>query len=322
MNMALRRFGVTVLLLVSIGLGSVVYAQDSNNNLSSDQLALIDRVVQARTNLKSYTSFADEASGTEKETLTFSMLDQSQSFTQEVTWERTDTLVRADGKEYVQADITATISKAGLGPSDAVNYTVSAEARVIDGVIYVNAAYVQPTPNLAELPDGWVIVEDPANTDVYKYLQLDDLLDHSSLYDDADLLKRSVSDVTIETQTSDDGTPVDVITLVFDQSGLALALRESQAEGVDPGMVEALYSSLSVDSYQKVTIVLDADDTPIQFTLAMLVQAVGIDAHALAPDEFPDGIGLDMAVEASRTETYRQINEPLEPATVPEKFAN
>jgi hypothetical protein len=285
-------------------------------------LALIDRVVQARTNLKGYTSFFDEASGTEKETLTFSMLNQSQSFTQEVTWERTDTLVRADGKEYVQADITATVSKAGLGPSDAVNYTVSAEARVIDGVIYVKAAYVKPTPNLAELPDGWVIVEDPAKTDVYKYLQLDDLLEHSSLYDDADLLKRSVSDVTIEAQTSDDGAPVDVITLVFDQGGLALALRESQAEGVEPGMAEALYSSLSADSYQKVTIMLDADDTPIQFSLEMLVQAVGIDAHALAPDEFPDGIRLDMAVEASRTEIYSQINEPLEPATLPEKFAN
>jgi hypothetical protein len=321
MLMALRRFGVTVLLVVSVGLGSVVYAQEGNN-LSSDQLALIDRVVQARTNLKNYTSFFDEASGTEKETLTFSMLDQSQSFTQGVTWERTDTLVRVDGNQNIQADITATVTKAGLGPADAVDYTVSAEARVIDGVIYVKVAYVQPTPNLVELPDGWVIVEDPANTDVYKYLQLEDLLDHSSLYDNADLLKRSVSDVTVEAQTSDDGTPVDVITVVFDQDGLALALRESQAEGVDPGMVEALYSSLSVDSYQKVTIVLDADDNPVQFTLAMLVQAVGIDAHALAPDEFPDGIRLDMTVEASRTEAYSRINEPLEPATVPDKFAN
>jgi hypothetical protein len=317
--MVLRRFGVMVLLVVSVGLGSVVYAQDGH--LSGDQLALIDRVVAARANLKGSTSFFDEAHGTEQETLTFSMLTQSQSFTQSVTWQRADTMVRVEGIEHVQADITATVSKAGLGPADVLNYTVHAEARVIDAVVYVKASYVQPTPNLPDLPEGWVIVEDPAHTDIYKYLQLEDLLDRPSLYDDAALLKTVVSDVSAEAQTLDDGTPVDVITLSLDRDGLALALRESQAEGVDPAMSEVLYDSLSEDSYQQVTLVLDAADTPVQFTSAMLVEALYIDAHALAPDEFPDGLRLDMVVETSRTEAYSRINEPLEPASVPDEFA-
>jgi hypothetical protein len=315
--MVLRRLGIMVLLVVSVGLGSVVYAQDGP--LSSDQLALIDRVVAARANLKGYTSFADETHGTQKETLTFSMLNQSQSFSQSLTWERIGTLVRVDGKEYAQADITATVSKAGLGPADALDYTVHAEVRVIDAVVYVKAAYVQPTPNLIDLPDGWVIVEDPANTDVYKYLQLEDLLDHPSIYDDAALLKTVVSDVEVEAQTFGDGTPRDVITLVLDRDGVAIALRESQAEGVDPAMSEMLYDSLSDDSYQQVTLVLDRANTPIEFWSAMRVEALGIDAHALAPDEFPDGIRLDMLVETTRAESYSRINEPLEPATVPDE---
>jgi hypothetical protein len=53
----------------------------------------------------------------------------------------------------------------------------------------------------------------------------------------------------------------------------------------------------------------------------MLVEALYIDAHALAPDEFPDGLRLDMVVETSRTEAYSRINEPLEPASVPDEFA-
>ncbi len=312
--MVLRWIGALVMvamLAVVIGGGPVRAQEGAGGNLSDEQRALIDRVVQ--TNFEGYQSYHTDGSGTDKQTITFSQGNATRTFIQTVTWTQSVDLVRVDGEKNIRAEVSATVSTA-----DEVSYTVNAEARLIDGVLYVKAAFVPPAPEQITLADGWVIVEDPAHQDVYKYLQLDDLIsDRSPLYDDAALLETMVSDVTLETRTLDDGTPVEAITLVFDRDGLVLSLRETQDDESAAGLSDMLYDAVNSNSHATAVLVIGPDNTPLQFGAAMLVETEAVDAHALAPDQYAEGTILKLVLDYSGTRTYSRFNEPLDPARVP-----
>jgi hypothetical protein len=308
-----------VLLLVAALIGSLP-ARAQDGGLSDEQLALIDRVVQAHSNMIGYRSYVQEAHGSDKEIVTISLLDETRSFVRTVTWTQTATQIE-DGKN-IDVEVSATVSETPLGSTETASYTVNAEARVVEGVLYVKAAYAPPAPDQVPLPEGWAIVDDPAHEDIYEYLQLDTLLEHSPLYGNAALLKASASDVTVEAQTLDDGTPVDVITLFFDRDGYKQILREMRDEDSSVALSEMMLEALSANSHMKMILTLGSGDTPFQFEAEIVIEVIGIDAHALSPDEFAEGIKLDVVSEQSRTQVHSHFNEPFEPVTVPDEFAS
>jgi hypothetical protein len=311
-----RRWLVSLLVLVALTGGAAVRAQDdAGGRLSDEQRALIERMVQVHTKVREYQSYREESSGNEQRTVTAIFGGATRAFVTAVTWSQSIDLVRVDGEDNIWAEASAMVSTAGN-----VSYTVNAEARVIDGLLYVKAAFVPPAPKQIVLPDGWVIVEDPARSDVYTFLHLHDLInERASLYEDAALLETLVSDVALEARTLDDGTPVGAITLFFDRAGLVRSMQET-ANNEAAASSEAMYEAMNEDSYAKSVLVIGPDDTPVQFESVMVFQTAAVDAQLFGSGLFVDGTRLRIALESSATRAYSRINEPVEPASVPEKF--
>jgi hypothetical protein len=311
-----RRWLVSLLVLVALTGGALVRAQeDTDGHLSGEQRALIDRVVQVHANVSGYRSCHEENDGTDTQAITVILGTATRTVSQSVTFTQSVDLVQIDGEDNIRAEVSAVVMD-----WDESSYTVNAEVRIIDGVLYVNAAFVPPAPEQITLPDGWVIVEDPADLAVYDDLQLGNLVEPSSLYDDAALLKAIVSDVRLEARTLDDGTPVEVITLVFEREGLVLYLRETSGEDADP-LSDLLYGAMKPGSYAQAILVIGPDETPLQFEVTSVIETAAVDAQTLAPGQFVDGTKLSIRLEWSGTDAFSQINEPLEPASVPEEFA-
>jgi hypothetical protein len=311
-----RRWLASLLALIVVIGVSPVRAQDgAGGHLSDEQQALIDRVVQVHDHLVGYLSYHEETDGIDNQAITVMLGAASRTLSRAVTYTQSVDLVHVGGEDNIRAEASAMVTD-----WDGARYTVNAEARIIDGVLYVDAAFVPPAPKQITLPDGWAIVEDPASQDVYGDLQLENLLEPSSLYDDAARLKAMASDVRLEAQTLDDGTPVEVITLVFEREGLVRYWRETGGEDAAP-LSDLLYGAMKPSSYAQAMLTIGPDETPLQFEAASVIEMAAVDAQKLAPGQFVDGTRLSIRLEWSGTNVFSRINEALEPASVPQKFA-
>jgi hypothetical protein len=68
-------------------------------------------------------------------------------------------------------------------------------------------------------------------------------------------------------------------------------------------------------------LMIGPEDMPVQFEATMMIETAAVDAHALAPDQYGEGVKLKFVLDHSTVRRYGQINAPLEPAAVPEEFA-
>ena len=308
---------VWVLVVVVVGFVPSVSAQDG---LSDEQLALLDRVAEARSKYQAYTSLTRAITGSETQDITITLGDVTQTQSSVQSWESTATYVMPEGEtDNVTMTVTGS-SEMTQGESTAA-YTITAEVRLVDGVTYVNAAYETPDPSLPEIPAGWIAVEDLEAYPVFDSLQLNDLPlhdDEEEMFDDMDLVKATATDVQVETVTLDDGTSADRITVVFGREGL-IAAFETQ-EDVDP-TVPALLAVADETSGATLIVTLDAENNPLELTMTLLIQAAGIDANTLSPGQFPEGVLLDFTFSTTQTETLSDFNASVEPVGVPDELA-
>ncbi len=322
MQNRMRSVGVVLLvLLLLVGALPVAWAQDGDDGtrLGEFESGLIERVVEARQNLYAMESYVEVAGGTFYQEVNIMALDQEQSAFSRATWERYAQYIQGADTTNASAMINATVQETvDMGPGGTRDYVVSAEARQIDGTLYVQAEYAPFRPGLPLLPVGWKVIPSPDELDVYKHLELGDLLGRMLLVDDLDVMIAAATEVEFEPDTLDDGTPIDVITITFDHDGVAYALAESPASNVDPAIAGILFEGLSADSFMVLEVVLGLDDTPYAFRLESVVQALNIDAHALAPNDFPQGLTFSIVLETTRREEYSDFNAALTPVEVPD----
>jgi hypothetical protein len=199
------------------------------------------------------------------------------------------------------------------GREEVTTYAASGEARLVDDVFYLNATIDESDgADVPELPEGWFKVENP---DDYPFFYLDDLLDKLSVFDDEDQTRLSAADVTVEPVTLEDGTAADRITVIFRKYALTYFMNETD-EGIDP-LTQALLDAVSDSFEARIAVTLDADNNPLRVETMLSMSAVGVDAHALAPDQFPEGLVMDFHYERSETEDYSAVNAPVEPVSAP-----
>lgn len=321
---SIRRIAVAVPLVAALLLVALmpVLTAGAQGGLSEEELALVERVYEARGLRDTYASYVTTGQGNEYQRFLISYQDATREMIDVTIWERTMTVIQAPVRN-VDAAITATVESSNMlsdGRGSAFQYGVSADARLVDEVVYLNAVVVDGAlpEDLMPLPVGWFVVDDPESSDVYDAIQLGDLPDDSEddegLFKDKELLIASALSVTIESTTLDDGAPVDVITVLFDRVGLLAIMRESEAAPLVLGMIE--YAEESTGASLAIT--LDAEDNPLRVENSMVIEASGVDAHALSPDEFPEGMTFDFAFDFSSSEVYDQVNAAPEPAAAPE----
>jgi hypothetical protein len=103
--------------------------------------------------------------------------------------------------------------------------------------------------------------------------------------------------------------------VIFRKYALTYFMNETD-EGMDP-LTQALLDAVSDSFEARIAVTLDADNNPLRVETMLWMSAVGVDAHALAPDQFPEGLVMDFHYERSETEDYSAVNAPVEPVSAP-----
>ncbi len=304
------------LVLAAPGSAAVTKAQDGG--LSADQLALLERIFEARAYLEVVGSYAEDRTGTETQLLTLAWEDQAFEFYNATEWEQAQTVINTAGELNAQAQVRATVNEEDWPP-----YVVSGEVRLVDGVLYVNASYEEPDDSLPPLPEGWFVVPDiEAAQEEYPALvalQLDNVTrsEPTPLLENQQLIRDTATDVQQASTELADGTQADQITVTFGRDALLAVM----SEGVEDEFQLALFGAMSDASYAALIVTLDAENRPLHVRTEMVLVAEGVDAAALSPDDFPAGMTLSFRFEGVEEQSYRQFDEAFEPVAAPEGVA-
>jgi hypothetical protein len=255
--------------------------------------------------------------GEQAQTLTVEAGGRTQSSASVRSWDRTATVLREGGDlSNVQAFLTMTFENSG--PANASTFSVSAEARLVDGVLYVNGAFedASTVPDGITLPDGWVILENDGHWPVLERLGLDAYLDESGPFDDIEIIKAAATSITSEPDTLEDGTPVDLITIAFDSPGVAALYRTMK--DLDPTTLHIL-DRLGGNTQATLALALDASDTAHFFHSEVIFDASGLDPAQVGVRDPDATVNFEMV--QSQTQTYSDFDAPVEPVAAPDTLA-
>lgn len=202
---------------------------------------------------------------------------------------------------------------------DSVVYTVRGETRLVDGIVYVNGAYDNPTPALDPLPDGWVAIPSASRLNSYPglaTLNIQPLLqagetDLSTLVTgfSADTMRAVVNAnlrrVDGSSATLEDGTPAERVVVTLGRE--ALATLDNRYTPDDPFIIE-VFNAVGPEPVS-LTFWLDADGNLLGLDYAGALQAEG-----LQPEP-----GATLNVDALDTSSVRitEINADPNPTFAP-----
>lgn len=314
-----------IILLVAIAATSIhptAAPVKAQGGLSEEQLALLERIVNAISVVDDYTSYVN----TESSTLALNGSVALAGFTQEIVQsqqlDKTTTYVLGDNPNaLVVATYTSETNQEG---GTIASYTVDAEARYVDGVLYVNITPVDGDVSELALPEGWVEVEDVTTYEIFDDIGLDRILErvgaieanpaNDSPLKDLELLEKIVQDVTVEETTLEDGSTVNVFTLTIDFVDLISEAPDAFG-GDSNSAAQGLFNAFEGQSVEA-TIILDAEDNPLAYALSFEGELVDLDASVLSSSLA--GATLNLSFVFSQTSELSQVNEAIEPVAAPE----
>ncbi len=200
-------------------------------------------------------------------------------------------------------------------------YSVQAEVRYIDGVLYVNGSYLEGGDGLPPLPEGWVIVEDPDMDLDYGTLELGRIVswvdnedDEENVVDSLQSLLEAATSVTV-TDDEVDGIVVEVITVTFGWEGVFETLTESAEDmGEDPFFTLIGEQLAEEGELMTVSVSLDGDENIRANSVTFTLDVSEIPGDSLG---IPGGT-ISMILSNSENTTYSQINEEFEFVEAPE----
>ncbi|MBI5930275.1 MAG: hypothetical protein HY862_13275 [Chloroflexi bacterium] len=312
---------ITVLITIaatSIHPAATVRAQ---SGLSDEQLALLERVVTAVTAVDDYTSYVSTENTTLAINGNVTLAGFTQNILQNQTLDKTTTYILGDNPNAL---IVATYtSESSQEAGKTVSYTVNAEARYVEETLYFNGSVTDGDATQVDLPEGWVTVDDVTTYDIFDSIGLDNLLERvgaveqdptkESPLKDLELLKKVVTNITVEETTLEDGSTANTFVLTIDLA--SLIANDPNAFGGDSSST-ALFNAFEGQNVEA-TIVLDADDNPWSYNLTFGGNLVDADASTLSPSLAGATLTLDFSF--SQSSELSQVNEEIEPVTAPEE---
>lgn len=311
-----------------------VQAQESTK-LSAEELALLERALDARATVKQYTSYVEDATIVEDQTITTSTQGLIYTVENITTTQRTANVNLIDGEKNISATLTAlsdhtetfTVeSEATAQPtftaddqqndeaeSSAMQF-ITAEARLVNGTLYVLAECpLCALMGSEEVPTGWVTVHDADQYPALRSLYLDYFFDSPSTLNQRDALRAQADSVKLAAEQTEDGLAVEAIYVTFNADSTAALLASSL--GPDALSVK-LFEEGSNESGLQVKFSINSDGQLVGLAYIMV-----IDLPETSNPAFTGGMTDTTAGSHyvySTLTTYRQINQPLEPAAAPE----
>jgi hypothetical protein len=206
--------------------------------------------------------------------------------------------------ENIQAFVGAGY-EAGTADGTTLFYSMEAEIRYVDGVLYVNAAYLETQGDVPALPEGWVIVDDAANFPEFEVLELEDYLT------DLEVVRFgliSENAARVEAETFDEGG--EAITAFFDGAGFVGVSVDPEAE---PNPLLDLIGELT-DDVLTLTIELDENGNIIAQYSEGDVTLTDVDMTPLGYE----GATLSMNIVSSSIREFDTTVTEFTPVEAPE----
>ncbi len=316
----IRHLKALPVIALALLLALPVAAQDG---LSDDQLAALDRVIAAVNASETYQSYVHHAIETTTQELTLNvggaLIDASET---EVLERTTFFTHDADGNPNLRGEFTATVSSKSLGANAPIEYKLNGEVRVVAGVVYLRATRESDDEaSLPPMPDGWVIIENIDDWPALDILQLDDLFDNQ---DSPDIFSENVPDVlalavdvTMTSETPDDGPAQDTVHITLNNDALTAALTLLiNEEGTPDAGTAAYYAGMDDSSGWDMAFTLTETGDIASFTTDTRLSWTEFDISALTSD-LPPGTLLDQTGQLIGEFEISSINADLTPVEAP-----
>lgn len=308
---------LSMLVLITILVFGVA-GTNAQDGLTDEQNAALDRIFEAASKLDEYNSFREVSTELMTMNLAVAVLGQEIVLNRTTQLDTDSQIIQLDEMTNVSTTAVAEYEsvQSGMGQDESATFILNAEIRLVDDVLYLSAEYETSEGEVPELPmmDGWIAVEDVSGYEIFDILSLEDYLDEDDdLFEDRELFRGAVSDLTIEPSELEDGTLVDIITVsvgseAFSEAGIF--------EGDSDDPMQAALSAIFGESLFTLTVVLGEDNTPYEVTLEFDVTAEELDASELIPD-LPASATMNLELIMVNTQQFSDFNADFEPAIAP-----
>lgn len=284
--------------------------------LTEDQIALIRRAGAAAQAAARAEAILTHTVETTETTLNVVSLGQALTKQDRQTLDTTTTRLRGETPNLVSY-LRATVEGTDPAIPFPYQYTLEAEVRLVNGVLYVQAARESNTRvGLSDMPLGWIVVRDPAVWPALAALNLGRFLraESASLLEYPDILAAHAADVS--EQVFQDGSRT--ITIVLRDEGLKAAMADLSAAGGSSAPLPGPYQVADPGAEVTLIAVLGADDALLRRESGTRLAWTGLDLHAM-DSTIPSGAGRADAVLTAHTSIEITLLDPaaIEPVSAP-----
>lgn len=315
---------LAVLAMVIVAVGNIPTSQ-AQDGLTDDEKALVERFFNAVENVDEYDAYVLETSELQSQDLTASIAGFEMGQTSSVLIETTQTVTLGGDNINLLATLAVDTAETGPAGGDVYSFTAQVEGRLVDGVVYVNAQYLESEGTLPELPEGWFEL-DALDFDVAELLSdlnLENWLDDEDMVDtpfeNVETFIAAVSEITLAQETLDDGTEVDVITAVLGSDGLMDMLAESGSLDLEDPTAVALLGMMGDNFDVSFQVKLDSEDNPRYAVIAITIDLVDLNMDEMGIEGMPPGGSMSMVMSMQEVRQWSNINDPaLQPVEAPE----
>ncbi|RMF82159.1 MAG: hypothetical protein D6737_02835 [Chloroflexi bacterium] len=284
----------------------------AQENLSTEERALIDRVIVALDAVATYDSYVATQQTQESTTITLKNgAAPLQTQTTNTSSEATLTVTRGDNE---QARRVVTLSQQRNDES----IMLTGELRLVDGVLYAMLDRIDQD----EITDNrWRIIENTNITGIFGVLDPAGFLEtvrgtQSAIAADMEFLSAFISSVEQTMIEDNDGNPIEVITLSVNAGALSsFFVASTLAEGGQPQAT--IFDFLSDTSGQQMVVFLDAQGRLVQTVNTTILEANDRNAQLIFP-QAREEMTVDFQSTTAEITQISRINEMLEPVAIPE----
>jgi hypothetical protein len=308
---------VSWIVLIILLVAAPVLAQDG---LSEPDLQLVSRIDSAVRALDSTSGYQEKVISKQQLEMTMFMSGMAVLVQSNKTIETESSVIPGSNRNIHSF---YTIHSDEITPDGAYSYTLTAEVRLVDGVIYVMAERIPDEGSvlpatLDPVPSGWTQIDDPTAWPSLDDLDLDSLLTAEMPFDfstNADELAQLAPIFTVETVTWGDGTLADVVSITIPVESMMSEAGQTAMDLTD-GFMSSMLSYLDPTSSFSMDYTIGSAGNLLRGRLKMFFKAEGVDA-TLEDNTLPAGTTYDLLVDMSETRKISGINQVLVPVTAP-----
>lgn len=300
-----------IVLLLVVAVFVIIMPVGAQDGLSDEEIALIDRVLDASDPDEAFDSYQFERGEERVLDMTLSFAGQDIAFNEsyEVT---TEGYYKYDGA-IESGNATSELMVFTSNPDGEVSFSMTADVIGVDEALYVNATVVDGINPADDLGEGWLTItsadEIPVALEDFGFDDFfdDEEEDEDDPTEDRELLISLASTVTLEESELENGTPVELITMLIDGDNLLEFFAElSKEDDGDNPFTQAIYTS-DVQGEIILIAALDADDNLVGKAILMNMVIESLNLSEVDIEGLPADVEIAMTMGNIQYTEYGEL---------------